>query len=225
MAQLRAGGQVQQPCFNPSFGLHAAFQQSLHAPSQATTKSSRTEAERISPRRSPNLGASMGTFLNRRSPGLAAKLSSPQDMDISPPVKTAMPSLMQTFADEKPGPSRRITDRVSPASAASLGRLFGTELSLNSLRVSDDNEDEALSSPDKEPPPKRRPSSLPSRQTETNQASLAPRPNMMKQPSLAPSQTRSRPALMKCFTDSPFEGTQHSALNTKTVAPRHRMVS
>lgn len=141
------------------------------------------------------MGAAMGTALNDKSPGLAAKLSSPHYMDISPPPSgTHTPALIETpgraansrsgSAVVRPGGSavrlapgsdmetdtplldrvarRHFVDSpVAPGSAGgSLGRLFGTELSLNAESPS--------SSPDKEPPSKRRPSSLPLGQSEAH---------------------------------------------------------
>lgn len=142
-----------------------------------------------------SLGAAMGTILNSRTPGLAAKMSSPFSMDMSPTSIHITPTALGngTPSKGKPPGSNLVTshseEQLPPGSAmkedppeaqqthstvsgGSLGRLFGTELSLNgpSRKSSVDcvfgqacsmNDDGLLESPEKEPPAKRRPSSLP----------------------------------------------------------------
>lgn len=180
-------------------------------------------------RRSPprgnldGLGAAMGTVLNSKTPGLAAKMSSPQPMDISPlparyaaQISSATPSKTQSRAanfDSSPLIASHSDEQLPPGSAmkedtpeakqmyrasrsmdrrtasedgaammgagGSLARLFGTELSQNEGRtqaerktsvdcvfgnvekVQTAGDSEVSESPDKEPPAKRRPSSLP----------------------------------------------------------------
>lgn len=137
----------------------------------------------------------MGTTLNARSPGLAAKMSSPKDMDISPaPLapsqhlnlgpspSEALPRLMDSIhvapINERLHPLQAGSSRPRPAAferksslqlAHSMSsRLFGAEIAFNSQRAFA-REQDLLSSPDKEPPPKRRPNSLPTRQSEANE--------------------------------------------------------
>ncbi len=121
----------------------------------------------------------MGTSLNARSSGLAAKMSSPRDMDISPaPVaplvshfrpspSEALPKLMDNIhvgAHVEAGSSK---DRLhlfleaclvpGPSLSASLlqladsmsSRLFGAEIAFNSQSIFA-RDQELLSSPDKE---------------------------------------------------------------------------
>lgn len=150
------------------------------------------------PRRSPprtgqdSLGASMGTILNSVSPHLAAKMNTSDYMDMSSPPPSARKKAAATpsksqFSDKDEGlppgsamkedtpvkynqPIRRTVTEATASSGASLGRLFGTELSLNTRHQSfqanrisklDDDSFSSQNSPDKEPPSKRRPSSLP----------------------------------------------------------------
>ncbi|PWN50342.1 hypothetical protein IE53DRAFT_101095 [Violaceomyces palustris] len=208
---------------------------------------------RASPKQTKSLGAAMGTYLNTSSPGLAAKFSSDYDMDISPQPKfgraassegrfyagsaSCLPpgSAMKEDRDIyslRSGPSassssRQASDRPSPpSSASSLGRLFGTELAINRQRAEEDEEDHELqSSPDKEPPSKRRPASLPSRQPAFGSAVFGKQPMVPRQnPSLAPlSTTRARPSLMKSFTamPPPKDKSATSQGPNRPTAPRH----
>lgn len=149
------------------------------------------------PRKSPprqgqeSLGAAMGTVLNSRSPGLAAKMSSIDYMDMSSPppqLHNTTPSrasrglavdddydenlppgsAMKEDTPIRTNTSRRSASETTAITNGSLGRLFGTELSANARRslhqtVSHLGEESfgSQSSPDKEPPLKKRPSSLP----------------------------------------------------------------
>ncbi|KAJ1030919.1 hypothetical protein NDA18_002148 [Ustilago nuda] len=67
-------------------------------------------------------------------------------------------------------PPQVVTERKSSLQLAHSmsSRLFGAEIALNSHRLFAGDQ-ELLSSPDKEPPPKRRPNSLPTRQSEANE--------------------------------------------------------
>ncbi|SNX81588.1 related to M-phase inducer phosphatase [Melanopsichium pennsylvanicum] len=155
---------------------------------------------RLSPRHAHTLGAAMGTTLNAPSPGLAAKMSSPKDMDISPaPIPSlthirpspseTLPKLMDNIHVGIPASTASINDRLRPVLGGSSrprpaaaferksslqlahtmsSRLFGAEIALNSHRIFA-RDQQLLSSPDKEPPPKRRPNSLPTRQSEANE--------------------------------------------------------
>lgn len=155
---------------------------------------------RPSPRHTHSLGAAMGTTLNTRPHGLAAKMSSPTDMDISPaPVAAqvshvrpstseALPKLMDSIHVGAPSDATATNDRLHPVlrgssrarpvaterksslqlAHAMSSRHFGAEITLNSQRIFAHQQD-LLSSPDKEPPPKRRPNSLPTRQSEANE--------------------------------------------------------
>ncbi|KAN0066283.1 m-phase inducer phosphatase [Thecaphora frezii] len=233
--QIRLGGQSHNGCFGSGFTFTAG-QTSLHTSSGLSAR----DSERISPRRGPSLGAAMGTFLNTRSPGLAAKLSSPMDMDISPSIKGAKsPSsstsgMIRSLGDARRkshtvvnGPSplsqapRKPAERSASPATASLGRLFGTELSLNQMKITV-QEDGLLSSPDKEPPPKRRPSSLPLRQVDVNQRTTSARTVNLKAnaPAAAP---RPRPALLKRFTEDAQHDGDNEPLGSAGVQPRHRL--
>jgi M-phase inducer tyrosine phosphatase len=145
----------------------------------------RMPAKRSPPRTGQeSLGAAMGTVLNSKSPGLAAKMNSLDYMDMSsPPSRQNNATPPKACNDENdylpPGSamkedtpvqrvntSRRSTSETTNTTGNSLGRLFGTELSINSRHHSFQsgvaNKSFACQpSPDKEPPLKRRPSSLP----------------------------------------------------------------
>jgi M-phase inducer tyrosine phosphatase len=150
---------------------------------QATIRISRRSPPRYG---QDSLGAAMGTVLNSRSPGLASKMSPVDYMDMSsPPSQKAIntPSkASRGLADEDddlpPGSAMkedtpvRMTSLASESSTmtgGSLGRLFGTELSQNTRILSlqttsghlGEETFELQISPDKEPPQKKRPSSLP----------------------------------------------------------------
>ncbi|KAJ1030382.1 hypothetical protein NDA16_001291 [Ustilago loliicola] len=183
---------------------------------------------RISPRPAANtLGAAMGTTLNARSPRLAAKMSSPKDMDISPaPVAPSVHSLRPSPSEALPklmnsihvGSSANaaaapLNDRLHPVLGGSSrprplaaerksslqlahsmsSRLFGAEIALNSQRIFA-RDHELLSSPDKEPPPKRRPNSLPTRQSEANE-----RISQLSSALMGVVPARPRPALSATF--------------------------
>ena len=149
-----------------------------------------------------SLGAAMGTVLNSRSPNLAAKMSSIDYMDISSPppqqlINTPSRASRGLVEDDDLPPgsamkedtpvqytsnSRRTASETSALAAGSLGRLFGTELSQNARRQScqatssngmGDGSFGSLASPDKEPPLKKRPSSLP-----LSQAAVPARPSL-----------------------------------------------
>ncbi|TKY90507.1 hypothetical protein EX895_000505 [Sporisorium graminicola] len=182
---------------------------------------------RPSPRPSTTLGAAMGTTLNARSPGLAAKMSSPRDMDISPaPVgpllshirpspSDALPRLMDKIHVGASANAPSTQDRLHPVLGGSSrprpvsterksslqlahtmsSRLFGAEIALNSQRIFAQDQ-ELLSSPDKEPPPKRRPNSLPTRQSEANERIFQLSAALMGVASARP-----RPALSATFAD------------------------
>ncbi|EPQ32358.1 uncharacterized protein PFL1_00554 [Pseudozyma flocculosa PF-1] len=239
----RPSGQLHNGCFGPNnFAVATTSQSGVMASNvgsavQSSVPEPARNAERTLPRRGPSLGAAMGTFLNSRSPGLAAKLSSPMDMDISSPFKGAVspsepaPGLLRatTESRQKPGagPSplsqtHRVKEQWSSSPAtASLGRLFGTELSLNPTKTSE-REAELLSSPDKERPQKRRPSSLPSRQTEGNQEHISARPVSLKANASFASQ-RPRPALLKCFTEDSRPDFEGDMQRSSATAPKHRL--
>jgi M-phase inducer tyrosine phosphatase len=145
----------------------------------------------------------MGTVLNSKSPNLAVKMSAVDYMDISSPPSQSFhttPSrasrgIRQENGYLPPGSamkedtpvrmnsssvSRRSASEKSDLANGSLGRLFGTELSQNARRLSHqptsclgDESFDSQASPDKEPPPKRRPSSLP-----LEQGSFPTRPSL-----------------------------------------------
>ncbi|CBQ67678.1 related to M-phase inducer phosphatase [Sporisorium reilianum SRZ2] len=182
---------------------------------------------RPSPRPSNTLGAAMGTTLNARSPGLAAKMSSPRDMDISPaPVapllshirpspSDALPKLMDNIHVGASSTAASTHDRLHPVLGGSSrarpaaterksslqlahtmsSRLFGAEIALNSQRIFA-RDRELLSSPDKEPPPKRRPNSLPTRQSEANE-----RISQLSSALMGVASAKPRPALSATFAD------------------------
>ncbi|PWN20039.1 hypothetical protein BCV69DRAFT_271307 [Microstroma glucosiphilum] len=165
-----------------------------------------------SPTMTRTLGASMGTELSSKSPGLAAKMSSPHYMDFSPtnplassskpsggsntPSSAAMRHAMlppgSAMKEDTPPMSarRRVSSRpssrngstsrgsghraspdLSNCAGSKLGRLFGTNMSLNTMNTqaspgstdnSFENSQDGDASYEKEQPPaKRRPSSLP----------------------------------------------------------------
>ncbi|CAO1621863.1 unnamed protein product [Parajaminaea phylloscopi] len=229
--------------------------------------------KRSSPTTTRKLGAAMGTELNGKSPGLAAKLSSPHYMDISPaPAKTPLDAVsagtsayrpahtsMRTpvgvfqppsvpssclppgsaMKEDTPSVSGRRTSRISSssrqgsrassrgnsrassrassrsnspddASAAaphgvpggSLGRLFGTCLSVNSVGPQRDSEEASASGntldPDNSfemPAPKRRPSSLP-----MGEGRPPPRPSL-RNAGLLPTMRKNSGSLMSSFRD------------------------
>ncbi len=166
------------------------------------SKQQQQQPSSLSPRSANTLGAAMGTTLNACSPGLAAKMSSPKDMDISPAPAASnithirpspsesLPKLLDSIHVGQPAHAGSSNDQLHPVlggssrprpaaaerkSSLQLGqsmssRLFGAEIALNSQRIFA-RDHELLSSPDKEPPPKRRPNSLPTRQSEAMNAS------------------------------------------------------
>lgn len=192
-----------------------------------TEPSKQQLAFRPSPRPSNTLGAAMGTTLNARSPGLAAKMSSPSHMDISPaPVapllshirpspSDALPKLMDNIHVGASANAASTQDRLHPLLGGSSrprpvaterksslqlahtmsSRLFGAEIALNSQRIFAQDQ-QLLSSPDKEPPPKRRPNSLPTRQSEANE-----RIYQLSSALMGVASARPRPALSATFTD------------------------
>lgn len=169
------------------------------------------------PRKSPprygqeSLGAAMGTVLNSRSPGLAAKMNSSDYMDMSsPPPKQHQATPSRDKEDRLPPGSamkedtpvqstyfsrRSASETANSAAGNSLGRLFGTELSLSNRHhsfqagMAGNESFGSQASPDKEPPPKRRPSSLP-----LTQVPLPARPSLraagMAPPTGGPSAVR-----------------------------------
>lgn len=199
----------------PSPSLSSTSSISLSSCSSGSSTGPALTAPKVSSRRSSpttnrTLGAAMGTQLNGRSPGLAAKLSSPHYMDISPAVKRTVPApssiegrLLQRESDgyplEQGTPSHAFfTDHMLPpgsamkedtpvghtrtrsarrgssrqnspdmgGTGATLGRLFGTNMSLNAPEGNPDDSFEASLDPDasfekEQPPAKRRPASLP----------------------------------------------------------------
>ncbi|UZJ56686.1 hypothetical protein CBS101457_006006 [Exobasidium rhododendri] len=193
---------------------------------QATIRLSRRTPPRLG---QESLGAAMGTVLDSRSPSLAKKMSSVDYMDISSPPSqhnNTTPSrvsrgLAQVDHNLPPGSamkedtpvrmntssiSRRCASERSDVANGSLGRLFGTELSQNSRRMSyqtssgmGEDSFDSQASPDKEPPLKRRPSSLP-----LTSANNPGRPSVRSAgmaPPSAPLPTASRrPNLLKSMT-------------------------
>lgn len=143
---------------------HHQSSQATYFPPTASTSSSANTTNKPMKKRSPRranqegLGAAMGTMLNSRSPGLAAKMNTTQYMDMSPiPVsRTSTNTILlhqqtpskfsQDDEDENlpPGSAMKIDSPISSQEVAalklaaeknarrkagSLGRLFGTELS------------------------------------------------------------------------------------------------
>lgn len=198
--------------FNSTFGL-------AHTLAPQTTKPSSSR----SPRPTHTLGAAMGTSFASRSPDLGNRMSSPRDMDISPapfashhsPAQS-LPRLMHNIhVGSSAKASRRDSARSSKAESSSKplaanARLFGTELSLNSPRHSS-KEQELMSSPDKEPPPKRRPSSLPTRQIELNDTATSLLDSLS---------ARTRPALFSSLTGAHPLASSHLM---DPVNPRQRL--
>lgn len=168
------------------------------------------------PKKSPprfgqeSLGAAMGTVLNSRSPGLAAKMNSSDYMDMSSPPPKQHQVTPSKDKDEQLPPgsamkedtpvqsnyfSRKSASETINIAGNSLGRLFGTELSLNNRHhsfqsgMAGNESFGSQASPDKEPPPKRRPSSLP-----LTQVPIPPRPSLraagMAPPTGGPSAVR-----------------------------------
>ena len=221
--------------FTGSLGLAQSFatasqQQSLFPTASAEpSKQQRQQQQpsRPSPRPANTLGAAMGSTFSARSPGLAAKMSSPQDMDISPaPLvhpahiepspSESLPKLLDSIHVGAPANASFINDRLlhpvlggSSRSRPLAGerksslqlansmssRLFGAEIALNSQRIFA-RDQELLSSPDKEPPPKRRPNSLPTRQSEANE-----RISQLSAALTGVIPARPRPALSATFDD------------------------
>ncbi|SPO20850.1 related to M-phase inducer phosphatase [Ustilago trichophora] len=206
---------------------------------------------RPSPRAAHTLGAAMGTTLNARSPGLAAKMSSPKDMDISPAPNAAfisqirpspseaLPKLMDNIHVGAPASAASVNDRLHPVlggpsrprpaaaerkSSLQLAhsmssRLFGAEIALNSQRIFA-RDQELLSSPDKEPPPKRRPNSLPTRQSEANE-----RISQLSNALMGVVPARPRPALSATFDnrDASFGAAASSSRPSSSFAVRNRL--
>lgn len=205
---------------------------------------------RLSPLPVNSLGAAMGTTLNARSAGLAAKMSSPRDMDISPaPVapllshfrpspSEALPKLMDNIhvgAQVEAGSSkdrlhpvlggfprsRPIAERKSSLQLADSmsSRSFGAEIALNSQSIFA-RDQELLSSPDKEPPPKRRPKSLPTRQSEANE-----RISQLSTALMGVTSARPRPALSATFADRDacFAAASSSSKPSSSFAVRNRL--
>ncbi|SPO19936.1 related to M-phase inducer phosphatase [Ustilago trichophora] len=208
------------------------------------------QPSRPSPRTGNTLGAAMGTTLNARSPGLAAKMSSPKDMDISPAPNApfishirpspseALPKLMDNIHVGAPASAASINDRLHPVLGGSSrtrpaaaerksslqlphsmsSRLFGAEIAFNSHRIFA-RDQELLSSPDKEPPPKRRPNSLPTRQSEANE-----RISQLSNALMGVVPARPRPALSATFDnrDASF-GAASSSRPSSSFAVRNRL--
>ncbi|PWZ02753.1 hypothetical protein BCV70DRAFT_5497 [Testicularia cyperi] len=132
--------------FNSAFGAPRALgQPQLNKPAAGAKnenllRPNAASTSRISPRRGHMLGAAMGTTFNSRSPGLGARMSSPQDMDISPaPVASGssrrspsetLPKLMDSIhvGPTSPSPSRAggmaayFFDPMSPEKGAAQSR-------------------------------------------------------------------------------------------------------
>lgn len=231
--------------FGNSLGLPTAFHAKSHQP-QFLAQLHHQPTSHISPRPANSLGAAMGTSLNARSPNLAAKMSSPKDMDISPaPVaplahvgpspSEALPHLLDNIHVGRPSTAAAANlhhDRLHPVLGGSTrprplaaerksslqlahsmsSRLFGAEIALNSNRIFA-RDHQLLSSPDKEPPPKRRPNSLPTRQSEANE-----RISQLSAALTAIAPPRTRPALSATF-DGAF-GVASSSQPTSSFALR-----
>ena len=205
----------------------ANHQRSLFHHASTEPSKSQQQPSRPSPRTANSLGAAMGTTLNARSPGLAAKMSSPKDMDISPAPAAhiahirpspseSLPKLMDNIHVGASAPAASINDRLHPVLGGSSrprppagerksslqlahsmsSRLFGAEIAFNSQRIFA-RDQELLSSPDKEPPPKRRPNSLPTRQSEANE-----RISQLSNALLGVVPAKPRPALSATFNNS-----------------------
>ncbi|GAC95630.1 hypothetical protein PHSY_003206 [Pseudozyma hubeiensis SY62] len=217
-----------------------------------TTKPHHHILGRPSPRHATSLGAAMGTTLHARSPGLAAKMSSPRDMDISPAPNAihlsqfrpspsdALPKLMDNIhVGASASASSSSRDRLHPVLGGSTrprpiaaerksslqlahsmsSRLFGAEIAFNSQRIFA-HEHDLMSSPDKEPPPKRRPTSLPTRQSEANE-----RISQLSSALMGVASVRPRPALSATFADrgASFGAPSSSSSRASSFAARERL--
>ncbi|PWN45827.1 hypothetical protein IE81DRAFT_127452 [Ceraceosorus guamensis] len=142
-----------------------------------------------------------GSGLNDQRNIREETVRNPRSRRSSPTSSASKPNSPAPLAAQRTSPAGLQAPAAPGSAGGSLGRMFGMELRLNS------GEDESAlnSSPDKEPPTKRRPSSLP-----LGGGDHHTRPSM-RSAGLMPSST-ARPSMIK-----------HQSLNTSSgVVPRKR---